>query len=60
MNINCTQDLFMQPLYGYEDMLNNDKLHSYIGGLKDQLNDAKKQEYMIEGALQLARQLLDD
>ena len=60
VNINCTQDLFMQPLYGYEDMLNNDKLHSYIGGLKDQLNDAKKQEYMIEGALQLARQLLDD
>ena len=24
------------------------------------INDAKKQEYMIEGALQLARQLLDD
>lgn len=60
ININCTQALFVQPLYGYEDMMNNEKIHSYINGLKDQLESAKKQEYMIEGALQVCRQLLEE
>lgn len=59
LNINCTQDLFIQPLYGYEDMLNNEKLHSYINGLKEQQAEVLRQNHMIEGALQLARQLLD-
>ena len=60
LNINCTQALFVQPLYGYEDMLNNEKLHGYIDGLKEQQAESQKQNYMIDGALQLARQLLDD
>jgi hypothetical protein len=67
LHINCTQALLLQPLYGYEDMLNNEKLHGYINGLKEQLEsikvdelEVKKREYMVEGALLLARQLLDD
>jgi hypothetical protein len=59
LNVNCTQDLFVQPLYGYEDMMNNEKLHSYINGLKEQQDELKRQENMVEGALTLARQLLD-
>lgn len=59
LNVNCTQGLFVQPLYGYEDMRQNEKLHGYINGLKEQQAEAQKQANMIEGALTLARQLLD-
>jgi len=60
ININCTEGLFIQPLYGYEDMLNTEKLHKLMDGMKQQLEDKEKEKNMIEGALMLARQLLDD
>ena len=67
LNINCTQALLLQPLYGYEDTMNNDKIHSYINGIKeDQAKldakqaELKKQSNMMEGALMLARQLLEE
>jgi hypothetical protein len=59
LNINCTEGLFIQPLYGYEDMMNTEKLHKLMDGMKQQLEDKTKEKHMIEGALMLARQLLD-
>lgn len=60
LNINCTHKLFVQPLYGYEEMLNNDKIHSYINGMKEQQAELLKQSHMLEGALALARQLVEE
>lgn len=37
-----------------------DKLEQYIIGMEIQLEDARKQAAMIEGAIQFAKQLLDD
>lgn len=60
LNINCTEGLFIQPLYGYEDMLNNEKIHGYINGLKEQQAELLRQSHMVDGAILFARQLLDE
>ena len=60
LNINCTDKLFIQPLYGYEETMNNDKIHSYISGMKEQQAELLKQSNMLEGALALARQLVEE
>ena len=67
LNINCTQALLVQPLYGYEDSMNNDKLHSYIEGIKEdqakieaQQAELLRQSNLMEGAMMLARQLLEE
>ncbi len=59
LNINCTLGLFDQPYYGYQDIIFDDKLHSYINGMKEQQADLLKQSNMLEGAMVFARQLLE-
>ena len=60
LNINCSEGLFFQPLYGYESMYNNEKMHSFLNGLKEQKAELLKQTHMVEGAEQMIRQLLDE
>ena len=60
LNVNCTEGLFIQPLYGYESMYNNEELHNYLSGLKEQEAETMKQKFMIDGAMQIIRQLIGE
>lgn len=62
VNLHCSHGLFDQPLYGYEGgfMEYPNKIEGYLIGLKAQLEDEKRKVAMLEGAIQLAQQLLDE
>lgn len=57
IKLHCSKGLFNKPLYGFEDYVTEYELQSYIEGLTQQVEDAKKQLYMLEGALALAKQM---
>jgi len=59
LNINCTEKLFVQPVYGYESPFNNEEMYSYLSGLKLQKNEIEKQNNMLDGAIQVVRQMLE-
>lgn len=59
LNINCSNGLFIQPLYGFEDTIPKAKINSYMKVIADQLQDAEKLKLMAEGAKQLAKALLE-
>lgn len=60
LNINCSERLFVQPIYGYEDQFGGEKLQGYIDGLSQQKSEIDKQALMLEGALALVRQMRDE
>jgi len=59
LNINCTQGLFIKPLYGTFGNADGD-LDSYIEGITQQLNETKKNVDMLEGAIGIVRQMKSD
>jgi hypothetical protein len=59
LNINCTDGLFIQPLYGIEQMYNNDIIHKYIEDIEKQQTEALQIEWAAKGALQVLRSLLE-
>lgn len=59
LNINCSQGLFVQPLYGLEDVTETAKIYSMMEAIKKQIADAEKIKLMGDGALQLARNLVN-
>jgi len=58
--LHCSRGTFDGALYGYEDYMETGKLESYLVGLKEQRELTLKQLNMIEGAIQLASQLLEE
>lgn len=60
VTLHCCKGMFDWPLYGYEDFMQEDKIQRYIEGINSQLEQKRKEVAMLEGALQLAIQLLDD
>lgn len=60
INVNCTSKLFDKPIYGYEEQSNYDKIHDLINGMKQQYETVNQQKWMLDGAMQLARQLLEE
>jgi hypothetical protein len=57
IKLHCSKGLFNKPLYGFEDYMTEVELEAYIRGLTEQLEDAKKKVYQLEGALMLAQQM---
>lgn len=59
LNIQCTEGLFIQPLYGIEELYNNDLVHQYIVDIEKQREDAEHVRWAADGALQVLRSLLE-
>ena len=59
VNLHCSRGLFDGPLYAYEYTQDN-RVQSLLDGMKQQRADVERQATMLEGAMQLARQLLED
>jgi hypothetical protein len=61
INLHCSEGLFNRPLYGYEEYMEyKNKLEGYIAGMEKQLADTISQANKIEGAIQFAKQLLEE
>lgn len=58
LNINCSEGLFIEPLYGFEDDMPTTIIGKYMNALTQQVNKAEKEKLMAQGALQLATKLL--
>jgi len=59
IDLKCTDKLFNKPLYGrFPDTTK--KLHEYTSGLKSQKLENTKQGHMLDGALQILNQLIED
>lgn len=57
IKLHCCRGLFDKPLYGFEDYMTEVELENYIRGLTDQVAEAQKKLYQLEGALMLAQQM---
>lgn len=57
IKLHCCDGMFNQPLYGFEEYMQEDEVQRYIEGLTIQIEEAKKKLYMLEGALALAKQM---
>ena len=58
LNINCSNGLFVQPLYGYEEDMPTVIIGKYMEALTQQINKIEKEKLMAQGALQLASKLM--
>jgi hypothetical protein len=58
LNINCSEGLFVQPLYGFEDDMPTVIIGKYMEAIAQQVNKAEKEKLMAQGALQLASKLM--
>ena len=58
LNINCSDGLLVQPLYGFEDDMPTVIIGKYMAALTKQINNAEKEKLMAQGALQLASKLM--
>lgn len=57
IKLHCCKGLFQEPLYGFEEYMQEDEIQRYIEGLTIQLEEAMKKVYQLEGALMLAKQM---
>lgn len=58
LNVNCSDGLFIQPLYGAEEDMPTVIIGKYMEALTAQVNTAKTEMLMAQGALQLASKLM--
>lgn len=58
--LHCCKGMFQEPLYGYEEYMQEDQIQRYIEGLTQQIEEAKHKLAMLEGALMLAKQMIED
>lgn len=58
LNVNCSDGLFIQPLYGYEEDMPTVIIGKYMEALTNQIQLAEKEKLMAQGALQLANKLM--
>lgn len=58
LNINCSDGLFIQPLYGYEEDMPTVIIGKYMEALSKQMQVSEKEKLMAQGALQLASKLM--
>ena len=59
LNVNCSDGLFVQPLYGSEDTTQLSKIYAMLEKIQQQANDAKRIQHMAEGAAQALRGLME-
>lgn len=57
IKLHSCKGLFDKPLYGFEDFMTESELEKYIRGINEQLEEARKKVYQLEGALMLAQQM---
>jgi hypothetical protein len=60
MNLGCSRGSFMAPRYGFESFMKNSKADGYLEAMRVQLQDEQKKVLMLEGAVQLATQMLEE
>ena len=60
LNINCSNGLFNQPLYGLEDTTEKAKIFSMIEAVRKQMTEAGKITTLGEGAIQALQGLLNE
>jgi hypothetical protein len=60
IKLHCCKGIFPEILYGYEEYMQEDEIQRYVEGLNEQLETARKQVTLLEGALMLATQMLED
>lgn len=58
LNINCSDGLLIQPLYGFEEDMPTTIIGKYMEALTNQIQLAEKEKLMAQGALQLAHKLM--
>ena len=58
LNINCSDGLFVQPLYGSEDLTERARLHDYLEALDADMRKYQKVLDMTEGAKNVVTKLL--
>jgi len=59
IDLRCTNKLFDRPLYGRQSN-ETEKIINYIDGLKAQKAEQNKQTHMVDGALGILKQLLEE
>jgi len=60
VNLNSSRGTFDAPLYGYEAFMHSTKAEKYIIGMTQQLDDTRKQMHMLEGAMMVCQQMIDE
>jgi len=60
IDLHCSRGMFDAPLYGYQAFVKNSKSYDYVIGLQKQISEKQREFNMLEGALQLAEQMLAD
>jgi hypothetical protein len=58
VNLHCCKGMFDQPLYGYEDFMQEDQLQRYLEGVTLQIEEEKVKLAKLEGARMLLIQML--
>jgi hypothetical protein len=59
LNINCSDNLFVQPLYGFEDVTERQKIWQMIEKIRQDKKEAHEAELMNKGAEQALQFLLN-
>jgi hypothetical protein len=60
LNINCSDGLFVQPLYGSEDTIPSAKLYQYLSALNSDIQIYQQNANMAIGAKNMIQQLLGE
>lgn len=62
VDMHCSRGLFDHSLYAYEGgfVEPKSKLEGYLDGLVSQMEEEKKKLFMVEGAIQIIKQLLEE
>lgn len=58
VTLHCCKGMFSQPLYGYEEFMQEDKLQRYLEGITQQLEEEKIVLAKLEGAKMMLTQML--
>lgn len=60
VDMHCSQGLIDAELYGYEVGTENEKVHKYLYGMREQMAELERKQLILKGAMQLAEQLLEN
>lgn len=60
VRLHCCDGMFDKPLYAYEDYMEEEQIQKYVVGIEEQIKEAEKKLYMLEGAKMLAVQMLTE
>jgi hypothetical protein len=60
VNLYCSKASFVSPLYGYEAFMKNSRVDQYYNAMLTQLEEKKREVNMLEGALQITKQMVED